>query len=67
MFRADPVHSPSSTMNWLRVFTAKLRSGQVLTRYIKDPISYRYKVASTNSDSKAISFQKLMVIRVAIG
>jgi hypothetical protein len=56
-----------STMNRLKVFTAKHISSSVLTKYIKEPINYLYNMGSTKSEFEFITFFRFVIIGVAIG
>jgi len=56
-----------STMNLLKVLTAKHIYGMVLTKYIKDLISCLYKVRSTNYEYEFVTFFRLVIMGVAIG
>jgi hypothetical protein len=55
-------------MNWLKVLTAKKIFFLVLTRYIKDPISFLYIVGSTKSESEAesLNFFRFVIMGVAM-
>ena len=57
-----------STINWLRVLTAKQISGLVLIKYIKDPINCLYIVRSTKSEFEveSLSFFTFVTIGVAM-
>lgn len=56
-----------SRMNWLIVLTTKHISSQVLTKYIKQPISCLCRVWSINSESEAWRFFQLVIICVDMG
>jgi len=51
-----------STMNWLKVFIAKHISDLMLTKYIKEHISFLYDVGSTISKSEVVTFFKLVIV-----
>ena len=50
-------------MNWLKELIVKLMSGRVLTRYMSDPVSWRYNVGSNSSELDASIFLQLVTIR----